>query len=69
MVPVDEHGKFTPVVPDYDGKHVFDANAGITAKLREQGSLVRREAYTHSYPHCWRCRNPLIYKAVSQLVR
>ena len=37
----------------------------ITAKLREQGSLVRKETYTHSYPHCWRCRNPLIYKAVS----
>ena len=50
---------------DFAGQHVFEANAGITAKLREQGSLVRRETYTHSYPHCWRCRNPLIYKAVS----
>jgi isoleucyl-tRNA synthetase len=52
-------------VPDFEGQHVFDANAGITAKLAGQGSLVRREMYTHSYPHCWRCRNPLIYKAVS----
>jgi isoleucyl-tRNA synthetase len=65
VLTVDEHALFTSVVPDFEGQHVFDANAGITAKLREQGSLVRREAYTHSYPHCWRCRNPLIYKAVS----
>jgi isoleucyl-tRNA synthetase len=62
---VDEQARFTPVVTDFAGQHVFDANPGITAKLREQGSLVRRETYTHSYPHCWRCRNPLIYKAVS----
>jgi len=65
VLTVDEHARFTGVVPDFEGQHVFDANAGITAKLREQGSLVRREMYAHSYPHCWRCRNPLIYKAVS----
>jgi len=65
VLTVDEQARFTPVVPDFAGQHVFDANPGITAKLREQGSLVRRETYTHSYPHCWRCRNPLIYKAVS----
>ena len=65
VLTVDEQARFTPVVTDFAGQHVFDANAGIAAKLREQGSLVRRETYTHSYPHCWRCRNPLIYKAVS----
>jgi isoleucyl-tRNA synthetase len=65
VLTVDDQGRFTSVVPDFEGQHVFDANAGIAAKLREQGSLVRRETYTHSYPHCWRCRNPLIYKAVS----
>jgi isoleucyl-tRNA synthetase len=65
VLTVDEHAQFTSVVPDFEGQHVFDANAGITDKLREQGSLVRREMYTHSYPHCWRCRNPLIYKALS----
>ncbi len=65
VLTVDEQARFTSVVPDFEGQHVFDANAGITAKLAEQGSLVRKEAYTHSYPHCWRCRNPLIYKAVS----
>jgi isoleucyl-tRNA synthetase len=65
VLTVDEQARFTPVVSDFAGQHVFDANPGITAKLREQGSLVRRETHTHSYPHCWRCRNPLIYKAVS----
>ena len=65
VLTVDEQARFTPVVTDFAGQHVFDANPGITAKLREQGSLVRQETYTHSYPHCWRCRNPLIYKAVS----
>ena len=65
ILTVDEQARFTSVVPDFEGQHVFDANAGLAAKLREQGSLVRKETYTHSYPHCWRCRNPLIYKAVS----
>ncbi len=65
VLTVDEQARFTGVVPDFAGQHVFDANPGITAKLRDQGSLVRQETYTHSYPHCWRCRNPLIYKAVS----
>ncbi|MGO8960405.1 MAG: isoleucine--tRNA ligase [Streptosporangiaceae bacterium] len=65
VLTVDEHARFTSVVPDFEGQHVFDANPGITARLREQGSLVRAQTYTHSYPHCWRCRNPLIYKAVS----
>jgi isoleucyl-tRNA synthetase len=65
VLTVDEQGRFTSVVPDFEGQHVFDANPGITAKLRAQGALVREETYTHSYPHCWRCRNPLIYKAVS----
>jgi isoleucyl-tRNA synthetase len=65
VLTIDEHAQFTSVVPDFEGQHVFDANPGITAKLRDQGSLVRAQTYTHSYPHCWRCRNPLIYKAVS----
>ena len=65
VLTVDEQARFTAVVPDFEGQHVFDANAPITAKLREQGDLVRQERHTHSYPHCWRCRNPLIYKALS----
>ena len=65
VLTVNARARFTSVVPDFEGQHVFDANAGIAARLREQDSLVRKETYTHSYPHCWRCRNPLIYKAVS----
>jgi len=65
VLTVDEQARFTAVVPDFEGQHVFEANPGITAKLRADGSLVRAQTYTHSYPHCWRCRNPLIYKAVS----
>ena len=65
VLTVDDQGRFTSVVPDFEGQHVFDANDAIAATLRAQGSLVRKETYTHSYPHCWRCRNPLIYKAVS----
>jgi isoleucyl-tRNA synthetase len=65
VLTVDEQARFTSVVPDFEGQHVFEANPGITARLRADGSLVRAQTYTHSYPHCWRCRNPLIYKAVS----
>ncbi|HET9898800.1 MAG TPA: isoleucine--tRNA ligase [Streptosporangiaceae bacterium] len=65
VLTVDEHARFTSVVPDFEGQHVFDANPGLIEKLRSQGNLVREEMYSHSYPHCWRCRNPLIYKAVS----
>jgi isoleucyl-tRNA synthetase len=65
VLTVDEQARFTSLVPDFQGQHVFAANDAITAMLREQGSLVRKEMYKHSYPHCWRCRNPLIYKALS----
>jgi isoleucyl-tRNA synthetase len=77
VVPVDERGQFTTQVADYAGVQVFDANKQIIADLRDgtgplartaperRTALVRHETYQHSYPHCWRCRNPLIYKAVS----
>jgi isoleucyl-tRNA synthetase len=65
VLTVDDQARFTSLVPDFEGQHVFDANKPITAALRASGALVRAEPYTHSYPHCWRCRNPLIYKAVS----
>jgi isoleucyl-tRNA synthetase len=65
VLTVDEGGKYLPVISDWEGIHVFEANKSIIARLREDGALVRRQDYTHSYPHCWRCRNPLIYKAVS----
>jgi isoleucyl-tRNA synthetase len=65
VLSVDEGGKFTSVVPDFAGLQVFDANMPIIRRLREDGRLLRQASYVHSYPHCWRCRNPLIYKAVS----
>ena len=71
-------GRFTFPVADYEGLHVFDANAMVIEHLKaataghgDHGSvtagtvLLRRETYDHSYPHCWRCREPLIYMAVS----
>jgi isoleucyl-tRNA synthetase len=63
--PVDETGKFTSLVPDYVGQQVFDANKNIVKDLRADGRLVRLDSYDHSYPHCWRCNSPLIYRALS----
>ncbi|GIG38413.1 isoleucine--tRNA ligase [Cellulomonas phragmiteti] len=65
VVPVDSKGRFTTEVPDYAGQQVFDANPGLIRELKDRDLVVRHETYEHSYPHCWRCRNPLIYKAVS----
>jgi isoleucyl-tRNA synthetase len=65
VLTIDEQGKYLPLVTDWAGEHVFEANKSIITRLRADGALVRRADYTHSYPHCWRCRNPLIYKAVS----
>ncbi|WP_409494158.1 isoleucine--tRNA ligase [Amycolatopsis sp. cmx-11-12] len=73
VTPVDAQGKFDATVPDYAGQQVFDANPNIIKDLKNgtgsagrQGAvLLRHETYEHPYPHCWRCRNPLIYRAVS----
>ncbi|MFI7061523.1 isoleucine--tRNA ligase [Kribbella sp. NPDC050124] len=65
LLTVDDGARFTSVVPPYQGLHVFEANRPIIRDLRASGALVREDSYVHSYPHCWRCRNPLIYKAVS----
>lgn len=63
-VPVDEAGRFTAEVPDYAGMLVFDANAPIIARLKDEGLLVRHDTVDHNYPHCWRTDEPLIYRAV-----
>jgi len=65
ILSVDDGGRFLPVIEDVAGLQVFDANKPLTQKLRADGRLLRVASYEHSYPHCWRCRNPLIYKAVS----
>jgi isoleucyl-tRNA synthetase len=65
VVPVDQSGRFTAEVPDWQGLQVFEANPLIVRRLREMGALVRHESYVHSYPHCWRTDTPLIYRALS----
>ncbi|AEV82263.1 isoleucyl-tRNA synthetase [Actinoplanes sp. SE50] len=65
VVTVDEQTRFTSLVPDFQGLQVFDANKPVIATLKERGVVVRHDGYTHSYPHCWRCDTPLVYKAVS----
>lgn len=65
VCPVDESGKFTAEVPDYEGKQVFETNEPIMQRLKTAGILVKKEQYTHTYPFCWRTDTPLIYKAMS----
>ncbi|OFS75849.1 isoleucine--tRNA ligase [Trueperella sp. HMSC08B05] len=74
---VDTAGKFFPNITDYAGVNVFEANRPIMNDLRDgtgsqeripaerRSVLVREQSYVHSYPHCWRCRKPLIYKPVT----
>ncbi len=64
--PVDDQGLFTEEVDFFQGQFVFDANENINAKLEEVGALVARESLTHSYPHCWRCKKPVIFRATPQ---
>jgi isoleucyl-tRNA synthetase len=63
--PVDDEGRFTAAVPDYAGREVKEADSDIIRRLKEEGKLVQRSTIQHSYPHCWRCDSPLIYRAIS----
>jgi isoleucyl-tRNA synthetase len=65
IVPIDADARFTNEVPDFAGMYVKEADKPIIAYLKEKGSLVRRENYLHSYPHCYRSGKPLIYRAIS----
>jgi len=65
IVSVDDGGLFLPQVDLVAGQLWSDANKPLTQAVRAMGRLLRVASYEHSYPHCWRCRNPLIYKAVS----
>ncbi|WP_053353047.1 isoleucine--tRNA ligase [Leucobacter musarum] len=65
IVSVDAGGRFIAAVTDVAGELWMDANRPLIRLVRERGRLLREQSYEHSYPHCWRCRNPLIYKAVS----
>ena len=65
VLSVDDGGRFLPTVEPVAGLQVFEANPVLIKQLREDDRLFQVRSYEHSYPHCWRCRNPLIYKAVS----
>jgi len=64
--PVDNAGRFTPEVEHFAGQRVFEANAEIVRFMKEQGVLLFTENYEHRYPHCWRCKNPVIFRATPQ---
>jgi len=64
--PVDAAGRFTNEVEHFAGLSVFEANPKIVEFLRESGSLLNVEKYDHRYPHCWRCKNPVIFRATPQ---
>ncbi len=64
--PVDGSGHFTNEAGVYAGLPIFEANERIVVDLAASGALFAREAYDHSYPHCWRCKNPVIFRSTSQ---
>jgi len=65
VCPIDAECRFTDEVPDYKGLFVKDADKAIIKRLKEEGKLVKRENYNHSYPFCYRTKEPLIYRAIS----
>ncbi len=64
--PIDGHGRYLEGLPEYKGKTVFEANPIVVNLLRERGALLGEQKLSHSYPHCWRCHNPVIYRATEQ---
>jgi isoleucyl-tRNA synthetase len=64
--PLDDQGRFLPEVEDFAGLNVFQADPEVIDKLERAGHLVARERVTHSYPHCWRCKKPVIFRATTQ---
>lgn len=66
FAPVDEKGNFTQEVPLFQGMNVWKANPQIIQYLREKGYLLHSEELSHSYPHCWRCKKPIVFRATRQ---
>lgn len=66
LAPVDASGRFTAEAGVHVGEFVFDANRGIIEDMRRDGSLLGHEEIVHSYPHCWRCHQPIIFRATEQ---
>lgn len=66
FAPVDDKGKFTKHAGELEGQFVFKANAVIIEMLQNRNALIREEKISHSYPHCWRCKKPVIFRATEQ---
>jgi isoleucyl-tRNA synthetase len=66
LCPVDAAGRFTPAAGVCVGQNVFQANEPIVELLAQKGALFHSSTLTHSYPHCWRCKNPVIFRATDQ---
>ncbi|MBW1914710.1 MAG: isoleucine--tRNA ligase [Deltaproteobacteria bacterium] len=64
--PVDDKGVFTKDVEFFAGQEVFESNRAVIEKLKEVGSLIMEEKISHEYPHCWRCKKPIIFRATEQ---
>ncbi|WEL19358.1 isoleucine--tRNA ligase [Candidatus Nanohalococcus occultus] len=64
--PVDREGKYTEEVEAYEGEYVHDVNEKIRDRLDEKGLLLNSEGFQHEYPHCWRCKTKLVYRAAEQ---
>jgi len=64
--PVDADGRFTAEAGPYEGMFILDANRTINEDLTREGALVRETTLSHSYPHCWRCKKPVIFRATEQ---
>jgi len=65
LCPMDEHGRYTAEIEPWAGLHVFDANPEVIRALKAREVVVRHDSYDHPYPHCWRCAQPLVYRAIS----
>jgi isoleucyl-tRNA synthetase len=66
FAPVDDDGRFTPEASPFDGQFVFDADPNVNALLKESGTLLHEDLLPHSYPHCWRCKKPVIFRSTEQ---
>jgi len=66
LCPVDNEGRFTDEVPNWNGMVVFEANEPIVEHMQRTGSLIRAAAISHSYPHCWRCHKPIVFRSTKQ---
>jgi isoleucyl-tRNA synthetase len=66
LSPLDDQARFLPSVEFFGGKNVFEANPLVMDKLTEVGHLLGKEKIRHSYPHCWRCKKPVIFRATTQ---